>query len=330
MKASLEALIVEIEALDGLAGLPLLVSQVADFVIEATSVDHERLQRFLTHLGKRLVLMANLVESGAQCRAQRTQAAAQLDSQVRSHVEEMQSGIREARSLPDLQRIIEAQLDKVMGSLNRFRDLDDSMRQKEGEQETLLRKRLEESQADLQRLQEELEEQRKIAETDPLTQVANRHKFEQRLQEEYSRWRRYRHPLSLVLLDLDHFKQVNDQHGHATGDRVLQEVSRRLVDSVRGADLVARFGGEEFVILMPETNLTDATKAANKIRRTIAASPIETPDGPIQVTVSMGVAEFEHDDTPEDVLQRADAALYRAKHKGRNQVCCELAEGLSP
>jgi diguanylate cyclase (GGDEF)-like protein/hemerythrin-like metal-binding protein len=155
------------------------------------------------------------------------------------------------------------------------------------------------------------------ADTDALTGVLNRHGFNTMISRELARARRHTQPLAVVILDIDHFKQVNDRHGHAAGDQVLEGLARILESHVRESDLVARWGGEEFVVIAPMTGIDGAANLAEKIRALLESTDLG-PEGP--VTASFGVAELKPDDTVEALLHRADEALYRAKTGGRNRV----------
>ncbi len=156
-----------------------------------------------------------------------------------------------------------------------------------------------------------------LAVTDKLTGLANRRKLDQVLDEELIRARRYGVELSIAVMDIDHFKRVNDTHGHATGDLVLESLARILRQSTRDADLVARMGGEEFVVVCRHTGLDDCRMVAEKIRAAIESHGFS---GIGSVTASFGVAAFERDDSSASLLARADAAAYRAKAGGRNRV----------
>ncbi|HEX5725243.1 MAG TPA: sensor domain-containing diguanylate cyclase, partial [Longimicrobiaceae bacterium] len=159
------------------------------------------------------------------------------------------------------------------------------------------------------------------ATTDSLTGLPNRRTFEQKLAAAASRFDRYARPFSLVMLDVDHFKQVNDAWGHPAGDRVLQEVAAVLREGVRDLDLAARVGGEEFVLLLPETGLQAAAEVAERIRRTVEGRPVAWEGRTLAVTVSLGVAACpECAAAPNEALKLADEALYRAKGSGRNRV----------
>lgn len=165
----------------------------------------------------------------------------------------------------------------------------------------------------------------RAATIDDLTGVANRRHILNAALEELQRAHRYRRPLSLLMLDLDHFKQVNDQYGHAVGDRALRTFAGVCRMIVRNADLIGRLGGEEFVVLLPETQLPAAVDAAQRLRAAIAAVPLlpEREDSPT-ITVSIGVATTgDGQETLHELLVRADRQLYRCKEGGRNRVCAD-------
>jgi diguanylate cyclase (GGDEF)-like protein len=169
------------------------------------------------------------------------------------------------------------------------------------------------------RLREEL---RSRAETDPLTGAANRRRFHQALEIECLRFARNRLPLSVLMIDLDAFKEVNDRYGHPVGDTVLRTVAQLLLLSLRKTDLLARYGGEEFAVLLPETALTGALVIGERIRQTIHQKPIVADGCVLEVSISVGVASHAEDReaSPEVLLKKADLALYRAKALGRNRV----------
>jgi diguanylate cyclase (GGDEF)-like protein len=161
------------------------------------------------------------------------------------------------------------------------------------------------------------------ATTDPLTGLLNRRQLEARAAAAIHLARRHRRPLSCLLLDIDHFKEVNDRYGHLAGDAVLREVARRLRESIRRSDVVARFGGEEFLLLLPETECGGALLAAERIRRYLAAAPVALPPPrpALFVTASIGVAGWSPDLPDAAALfEAADRALYQAKGSGRDRV----------
>ena len=178
-------------------------------------------------------------------------------------------------------------------------------------------------------LQIEIEERKKVqnklevlAAVDPLTGLLNRRRFFELAEEEIARGKDINCPLSVIMLDIDHFKQVNDNYGHAVGDHVLTEVAQRISRSLRKVDIVCRYGGEEFAVILPETNLLLAEQIADRIWSRVTSNPFKVGDTEISVGISLGVAnkESEEEISIETLLDLADQALYIAKNAGRNQV----------
>lgn len=178
------------------------------------------------------------------------------------------------------------------------------------------------------RLRETLQHQ---AIRDPLTGLFNRRYFQETLRRELHRASRAKQPLSVVLLDIDHFKRFNDTYGHATGDKVLKLVARTLKQSAKGRDTAARYGGEEFGVVLPGTVMRDALAFAEQVRRRLAGKELKTLDGSSSfgsVTMSLGVSQYRAGEPVTHLLQRADAALYASKRDGRNRVTAEAADDL--
>lgn len=173
----------------------------------------------------------------------------------------------------------------------------------------------------LMELQLVAQDLRSKAHTDALTGLFNRLRFDHAMVEEIARAERYRTPLSMIIFDIDHFKRVNDTHGHQAGDQVLVRLARLAAGSVRNLDVLARWGGEEFVLLTPGCDIGAAEQAAEKLRQKIASTPFETVG---QVTSSFGVAQFAPGDSAQSLVARADEALYQAKGAGRNRVVIAL------
>lgn|GEM_PF-4751502 len=169
----------------------------------------------------------------------------------------------------------------------------------------------------------QLQEKSALTRKDPLTGIFNRLAYEEQFQSEFQRWKRFGHPLTCLVWDIDHFKKINGQYGHPVGDEVLRGVAQQLSSCIRSTDFVARFGGEVFVMLLPGTDTRAALKVADKLRLNIAESKFANNGRGIAVTISCGLSGFEPGDSPESVFNRADHALYRAKQAGRN--CCWLS-----
>jgi two-component system cell cycle response regulator len=181
------------------------------------------------------------------------------------------------------------------------------------------------------RLRQRAEELRRSAEaasemsmTDALTGLLNRYGLQRALQREHAEARRYARPLSCLLLDIDFFKAVNDTYGHAAGDTALRQAARALTESVRGSDVVCRYGGEEFLVLAPETGAGGARSLAEKIRQAFSSRLFGDAAHTFPLTLSVGVAELRPSESGNDMIARADEALYHAKQSGRDRV--EAAE----
>jgi len=167
-------------------------------------------------------------------------------------------------------------------------------------------------------LREQLEQKRLQATHDTLTRIPNRFAYEEWIEQEYDRFIKYDTPFVMMLWDVDYFKRVNDNYGHAAGDKVLRVVAQMLSENIREADFVARFGGEEFVVVLPSVTIDKAMKIAEGIRLAIEACAFHFREDPVKVTASAGIAEVRREETIEMLFDRADKALYKAKDSGRN------------
>jgi diguanylate cyclase (GGDEF)-like protein len=165
------------------------------------------------------------------------------------------------------------------------------------------------------------QEVQSLALTDPLTGLQNRRSLFELGRIEFSRAQRMQRPFCCMMLDLDHFKQINDNYGHPLGDQIIQEFAERCKSSVREVDLIGRYGGEEFLIFLPETDSQTAMQVAERLRASVEGMPIKVSGREINVTVSIGVSRTDENTLElETLIARADQAMYIAKHKGRNNV----------
>lgn len=299
------------------------LEEVSLVVLAALEQGQGEIQRFLASLNQRLLDAGQTLQASRRHEVERRESDAALNQTVRLEVAEMRAQVAEATELEQLKAEVEVRLESVVGAMDRHKEAEQVRQRALEEQLDMLTARMQDMEAQAAVIEGRLVEQRRLALLDTLTQLPNRQAYDERLQQEYQRWLRYGRPLALAICDIDYFKQINDSYGHLAGDKVLRVVAKALRSRLRQADFIARFGGEEFVILMPETSEAEAFQAIEAIRLAVAQCPFHFREKPVTITVSAGLAVFEPDAQPDAVFERADAALYRAKQAGRN--CCVLA-----
>jgi len=315
----------KVERLTFVSELAGVLELITSAFVEVAGHEHQQFENFLKSLGKRIDKVNAFIDSTVSYSQQVKDESLTLDRELQQSVGSIKSSVESSTSLGEVKSAIYQKMDNIVGRFDEFCRLQERNHKSLTGNLEQLRDQLKATEDESSRLKDELAEQKIRAQTDPLTLLPNRYSYNERLTQEYNRWRRYRSPLSLVIGDIDHFKKINDQYGHTVGDAVLKSVAMYLQEELRESDFIARFGGEEFIILLPETSLIDATKAINKLRQGIKQVKTTFENQSIQVAVSFGISEFENNDTPKAVFKRADDALYRAKDKGRDQVCCQRA-----
>ncbi|WP_274643669.1 diguanylate cyclase [Pseudomonas serbica] len=296
--------------LDDLATLMLAISDSGQHEFEA----------YLQRLNERLESFQSNLQAASAGHADSRTAAHAMDTQIREQVDGLQSSVQEAADLDDLKHILENHLEGLLGTMDQHRQQRDEREQEVAARLQSLAERVAHMEQEAQGFREHLEEQRQKALIDPLTGLPNRAAWSERLEHEIGQWQQHGNTLMLAMLDLDHFKRINDNYGHLAGDKVLKIIASVLRKRLRGTDFIARFGGEEFVLLMPSTAPASGLKLLETLRASIEACPFHFRGEPVTVTLSMGLAAFKPGEHSDLVLKRADQALYRAKNAGRNRV----------
>lgn len=280
-------------------------------------------ESYLQSLNERLTAMQENLLAAHQGHSEGRDAAQALDAELREQVGGLQDSMRHATDLKSLKQVVEARLDGLLGTVDTYRQQRSEQEQKLGERLQQLVSRVGSLEQAARGLRGHLEEQRQKALQDPLTGLPNRAAWNERLDIEFARWQRYGGDLLLAVLDVDHFKRVNDGYGHLAGDRVLKIIGTELHKRLRKTDFIARFGGEEFVVLLPNTPYDAGRQLMESLRDSIGSCPFHFKGQRVAITVSAGLTAFTDGDTTERAFERADGALYRAKDAGRNRV--ELA-----
>ncbi len=299
--------------------LPIL-DDLAVLMLAITDSGQHEFEAYLKQLNERLEAFQGHLQVASDGHADSRSAARELDTQIREQVDGLQSSVQEAADLDSLKHVLESHLEGLLGTMDEHQQQRDEREQEVAARLKGLAERVANMEQEAQGYREHLEVQRQKALIDPLTGLPNRAAWSERLDHEVNAWHQHGNSLSLAMLDLDHFKRINDGYGHLAGDKVLKIIANVLRKRLRPTDFIARFGGEEFVLLMPNSSLSDAMAVGNVLRAAIEACPFHFKGEPVTITVSMGVAQFQPGERSDLVLKRADAALYRAKAAGRNQV----------
>lgn len=301
--------------------LPGFLDEIRDLIMHSWLAANRVFANYLNSVNRELAEIASLVGCAADHQANQRAAGRSLSEQMSERCESLAGSVESARDLAELKTQVASQLGQIRDSLSHYH-------QSEAASEPLT-DQLEQLASRVHQMEQEAEENRASlsrhrhkALHDPLTQLPNREAYDERLAHEVKRWERYGHPLSLAVCDVDHFKRINDQFGHQAGDRVLKVITKAIRRRLREVDFFGRYGGEEFVILMPETRAQDALQVLDDVRAALADTAFNYRKEPLTITVSLGISEFQEGDAADQVFGRADQALYAAKAAGRNQ--CQI------
>lgn len=304
---------------------PILTELLQLFEHARIQAEEERqeVERFLLQMTEQLQKLDQEVNGIGSVGTQLADGQRRMDSEMQSQVSHLHATVQQATDLDELKSTIAERLNLIQDRLRGHKNETEQLVQGFEQRIDLLTTRLGDMEQETATLREHVEQARVEAFTDALTGLNNRHAFDCRLEEEYARWNRYEYPLSMIVVDVDHFKKVNDTYGHLAGDKVLHVIGAHLRRATRKVDFPARYGGEEFVILLPEVDLQGARTVAEKIRQAVEEKPFHSGESRVNITVSCGVASFRKGDGRKTPFERADEALYLAKREGRNRCRTE-------
>lgn len=294
----------------------MILSLMLDNIAKEKSASQE----FLFVLNDTLSAVREVVNDSFNHSQRSHQLKAQLNLEINSRVDTVGEVVVDNDNLDSLKSQVTEQLASIRSVLARKEAL-------EQREQALLRKSMETMRKELSELSHEAEtykerlfEQQKLNLMDTLTQLPNRAALEERMDQEFRNYQRNKNPLWIAVADIDHFKSINDNFGHSTGDKALQVISMALKNSLRESEFVARFGGEEFVLIIPDVSSSDIVQLLNRVREKVKSIPFMFKNQKITVTVSIGAARIIENEQIQETFERADAALYRAKHQSRDRV----------
>ncbi|MDM8348899.1 GGDEF domain-containing protein [Pseudomonas sp. sp1636] len=308
-----------------LAGLNLyelvpVLDDLAVLMLAVADVGQREFEGYLKQLNDRLATFQGGLQDAHDGYADSLSAARELDSELRQQVDGLHSSVQQATDLPSLKGLVESRLNDLLGTMEQYRHQRDEREQRVAGRLQTLVERVANMEQEAKGFRQHLEEQRQKALLDPLTGLANRAAWNERLALEVARWQRYGGELLLAVVDIDHFKRINDGYGHLAGDKVLKIIAGELHKRLRTTDFIARFGGEEFALLIPATPLAGGLQLLETLRAGIEACPFHFKGERVTITLSGGVSAFAAAERGEQVFERADQALYRAKRGGRNRI----------
>jgi diguanylate cyclase len=300
------------------------LEDIRDFVIQAHMGTDDNYRLYLKNVYAELSHITAALGLVIESEEQQRVANDTLHTGVTHGMENIHHALNEHSNIDHLKTAVQAQVHSIQGALEENKQSQGAPEDSLSSQLTTLIERIQNMEQQDADIREQLEQEKLRAITDSLTGLPNREAYSERVHSEMLRWQRYQHPLCLAVLDIDFFKKVNDNYGHSTGDKVLKAVSRSVAQRLREVDFIARFGGEEFIILLPETSAENALQMLNRTRERLAKTHMRSKkstgeETKFTVTVSIGIAEFTEGDTAEIVFDKADKALYDAKENGRNQ-----------
>lgn len=299
--------------------IPVL-DDLAVLMLAITDSGQHEFETYLQQLNERLETFQSHLHEASAGHADNSTAARELDSQLREQVDGLQSSVQGAADVDSLKHILENRLEGLLVTMDDHQQERDRREQELAGRLQGLAERVASMEQEALGYREHLEEQRQKALIDPLTGLPNRAAWSEQVEREMLDWQEHGGHLAMAILDLDHFKRINDSYGHLAGDKVLKIVADQLRKRLRARDFIARFGGEEFVVLLPQTSPAAAAQVAEVLRAAIEACPFHFKGERVVITTSIGVSAFRSGERGDQVLKRADAALYKAKDLGRNRV----------
>lgn len=297
-----------------------VLDDLAVLVLAVSDSGQREFAGYLKQLNERLAAFIGTLSETHEGYSESVESARDFDRQLREQVSGLQHSVQSAADLDALKQALEQRLDGLLQTVSSHQRQRDGREAEVAQRLQSLVQRVAEMEREAQQFREHIEEQRQKSLLDPLTGLPNRAAWSERLELETARRLRYGGELLLAVLDVDHFKRINDSYGHLAGDRVLKIIAGELHKRLRKTDFIARYGGEEFVLLIPATPLDGGVQLLETLRTAIEACPFHFKGEPVTITLSAGLAEFRGEEAAEAAFERADQALYRAKAGGRNRI----------
>ncbi|KPW16156.1 GGDEF domain-containing protein [Pseudomonas cannabina pv. alisalensis] len=299
--------------------LPIL-DDLAVLMLAINNGGQQEFGSYLKQLNERLESFQSHLQAASEDHAEDQSAVRDLNEQLREQVGGLQSSVQDASDLTSLKQVLDNRLEGLLSTMDNYQRRRDDREQEVASRLQSLSARVASMEQEALGFRSHLEEQRQKALVDTLTELPNRAAWGERLEHEMAQWQREKNSLLVCILDLDHFKRINDGYGHLAGDKVLKIVANVFKKRLRPGDFLARFGGEEFVMLLPATVPDVGLKLLDELRAAVELCPFHFKGERVTITVSMGMTAFRVGERSDTAIKRADQALYKAKENGRNRV----------
>lgn len=289
--------------------------------IQSVSTDREMTAEFIRDIGRKLVEVEHDLLRTFGLTEDIFTDNDRFGDNLMDELNDLENTVGISFKIEELKEVVTSKLTLIKSAVMKKKENDSSLKANLNEDINSLRAEFEGLKKEALDAKTQAENLEREIFMDPLTGSMNRRAYEKRIKEEFDRYVRYKRIFSILIFDVDHFKKINDTYGHSTGDTVLTEIIKRVNPLIRESDMLARFGGEEFVVIMPETDKNGGTEVADKLRKTVENIEFIHRDEKFHITISVGVTEVRpQDKSPLDLFNRMDTALYEAKGSGRNKT----------
>ncbi|MCF6434393.1 diguanylate cyclase [Pseudoalteromonas sp. MMG022] len=304
--------------IDSLLNAALSIIRV---IVKSIARERQSAQGFLVSLNQTLEeLNTSIVETTKHSQNVNKQIT-NLNKRIEAKINSLNSQTQKATSISELKSLVDGELKLLSQDLIERERIESEDKKALYESFEKINDRINVLEGKVNTYKKRLSEQRYKSLLDGLTKLPNRTAFDDRFHQEFHLFGINKSDITLVVIDVDHFKSINDKYGHSAGDKTLQVIARALKKAIRKTDFIARYGGEEFVLLMPGLHLEHAKQPLEKVRNTIKSIPFKFKETQVQITISLGATQFKEGDTPLSAFDRADSALYEAKNSGRDRLC---------
>ncbi|MBD1584063.1 GGDEF domain-containing protein [Pseudoalteromonas sp. S16_S37] len=306
------------DSIDSLLNSALNIIKV---IVKSISRERQSAQGFLVSLNQTLEELNSSIVATTKHSQNVNKQITNLNKQIESKIESLNARTQKATSISELKSLVDGELKLLSQDLIERERIESEDKKALFESFEKINDRINVLESKVNTYKKRLSEQRFKSLLDGLTKLPNRAAFDDRFNQEFHLFGINKGDVTLVVIDVDHFKSINDKYGHSAGDKTLQVIARALKKAIRKTDFIARYGGEEFVLLMPGMHLQHAKPPLEKLRNVIKSIPFKFKETQVQITISLGATQFKDGDTPLSAFDRADSALYEAKNSGRDRLC---------